>query len=54
MKEKGVPSAGLEIAVNLLQPIADKYDDVSYADLYQMAAVTAIDVKNADWHIHAK
>ncbi|KAK9904919.1 hypothetical protein WJX75_005589 [Coccomyxa subellipsoidea] len=35
---------GLEIAVNLLQPIADKYDDVSYADLYQMAAVTAIDL----------
>ena len=30
--------------MNLLQPIADKYKDVSYADLYQMASVTAIEV----------
>ncbi|BDA49745.1 probable L-ascorbate peroxidase 7, chloroplastic [Coccomyxa sp. Obi] len=34
----------LEVAVNLLQPVADKYKDVSYADLYQMASVTAIEM----------
>lgn len=43
----GIFTAGLEVAVNLLQPIADKFKDVSYADLYQMASVTAIEVSTA-------
>lgn len=34
---------GLDNARNLLQPIKDKHADISYADLYQLASVTAIE-----------
>ncbi len=36
--------AGLNIALNLLKPIAKKYPDVSYADLFQMASAAAVEV----------
>ena len=36
--------AGLPVAVELLKDIADKYDGVSYADLFQMASALAIEV----------
>ena len=36
--------AGLPVAVELLKSIADKYDGVSYADLFQMASAQAIEV----------
>ena len=36
--------AGLETACELLKTIADKYDGVSYADLFQMASACAIEV----------
>ena len=36
--------AGLETACELLKAIADKYDGVSYADLFQMASAIAIEV----------
>lgn len=35
---------GLDIARKLLQPIKDKFPDISYADLYQLASVVAIEV----------
>lgn len=31
-------------ALNLLQPIKDKYSGVTYADLFQLAAATAVEV----------
>lgn len=34
---------GLDIARNLLQPIKDKFPDITYADLYQLASVSAIE-----------
>lgn len=34
---------GLDIARKLLQPIKDAYPDISYADLYQLASVAAIE-----------
>ena len=37
-------SAGLVAALELLKDIADKYDGVSYADLFQMASAVAIEV----------
>lgn len=36
--------AGLVNAVELLKSIADKYDGVSYADLFQMASGLAVKV----------
>jgi len=39
-----VVTAGLPVAVELLKDIADKYDGVSYADLFQMASAQAIEV----------
>jgi L-ascorbate peroxidase len=37
-------NAGLEVACTLLKDIADKYDGVSYADLFQMASAVAIEL----------
>jgi catalase (peroxidase I) len=37
----------LDGAVKLLQPIADKYHNISYADLYQMASGEAIQARTA-------
>lgn len=36
-------NSGLNIAMDLLQPIKDKYPNMSYADLYQLASVQAIE-----------
>ncbi|OAY23434.1 probable L-ascorbate peroxidase 6, chloroplastic/mitochondrial isoform X1 [Manihot esculenta] len=36
-------NAGLVNALNLLQPIKDKYSGVTYADLFQLASATAIE-----------
>lgn len=36
-------NAGLVNALKLLQPIKDKYSDVTYADLFQLASATAIE-----------
>ncbi|GAB4844154.1 Probable L-ascorbate peroxidase 7, chloroplastic [Ancistrocladus abbreviatus] len=36
-------NAGLVNALNLLQPIKDKYPGVTYADLFQLASATAIE-----------
>ena len=40
-----VPFAGLADALELLKDIADKYEGVSYADLFQLASVTGIEVR---------
>ncbi|KAL3138499.1 putative L-ascorbate peroxidase 7, chloroplastic [Trebouxia sp. C0010 RCD-2024] len=37
-------NAGLPVAVKLLKKVADKYDGVSYADLFQMASAQAIEL----------
>nr|WDI66646.1 ascorbate peroxidase [Bangia fuscopurpurea] len=37
-------NAGLDIARDLCQGIKDKHPDISYADLYQLASVVAIEV----------
>lgn len=37
-------NAGLKGALDLLEPVKQKYADVSYADLYQMASAIAIEV----------
>ena len=37
-------AAGLPVAVKLLKKVADKYDGVSYADLFQMASAQAVEV----------
>ncbi|KAL3138500.1 putative L-ascorbate peroxidase 7, chloroplastic, variant 2 [Trebouxia sp. C0010 RCD-2024] len=37
-------TAGLPVAVKLLKKVADKYDGVSYADLFQMASAQAIEL----------
>ncbi|KAF6256178.1 L-ascorbate peroxidase [Scenedesmus sp. NREL 46B-D3] len=37
-------NAGLQAAIDLVEPIKAKYPDVSYADLYQMASAVAIEV----------
>uniref|UniRef100_A0A7R9VXF3 L-ascorbate peroxidase n=1 Tax=Chlamydomonas euryale TaxID=1486919 RepID=A0A7R9VXF3_9CHLO len=42
MKHGG--NAGLPLALKLLEPIKKKFPDVSYADLFQMASATAIEV----------
>lgn len=39
------PFAGLSDALELLKDIADKYEGVSYADLFQLASVTGIEVR---------
>lgn len=36
--------SGLVNALKLLQPIKDKYSGVTYADLFQLASATAIEV----------
>ena len=43
-------NAGLKGALSLLDPINQKYPDVSYADLYQMASAIAIEVSREQWH----
>lgn len=35
---------GLVNALKLLEPIKDKYPEVTYADLFQLASATAIEV----------
>lgn len=40
--------AGLPVACELLKAIADKYDGVSYADLFQMASAQAIEASLPD------
>ncbi|KAH7286648.1 hypothetical protein KP509_32G016300 [Ceratopteris richardii] len=37
-------NAGLEIAVNLLEPIKNEFPILSYADLYELAGVVAVEV----------
>lgn len=44
-------AAGLPVAVELLKDVADKYDGVSYADLFQMASAQAIEVGAATCNI---
>lgn len=34
---------GLDIAMDLLEPIKSKFPDISYADLYQLASVVAVE-----------
>ena len=36
-------NAGLFNAINLLDPVKEKYQDITYADLFQLASVTAIE-----------
>ncbi len=36
-------NAGLSIAIELLEPIKKQYPDMSYADLYQLASIVAIE-----------
>lgn len=36
--------SGLVNALQLIQPIKDKYSGVTYADLFQLASATAIEV----------
>lgn len=40
---------GLVNALKLLQPIKDKYSNVTYADLFQLASATAIEVNPLFW-----
>lgn len=40
---KHAANAGLINALKLIQPIKDKYTDVTYADLFQLASATAIE-----------
>lgn len=40
---KHAANAGLISALKLIQPIKDKYPDISYADLFQLASATAIE-----------
>nr|GMD77893.1 probable L-ascorbate peroxidase 6, chloroplastic isoform X1 [Ipomoea batatas] len=42
---KHAANAGLVNALKLLQPIKDKYSGVTYADLFQLASATAIEVE---------
>jgi len=37
-------NAGLQIAVNLLQPIKEQFPDLTYADFYELAGVVAVEV----------
>lgn len=37
-------TAGLVNALKLIQPIKDKYSSITYADLFQLASATAIEV----------
>ena len=39
-----VSNAGLTTALELLKDIADQHEGVSYADLFQLASATAIEV----------
>uniref|UniRef100_A0ACD5WS18 Uncharacterized protein n=1 Tax=Avena sativa TaxID=4498 RepID=A0ACD5WS18_AVESA len=44
-KELGhAANAGLKIAVDLLEPIKQKHPKITYADLYQLAGVVAVEV----------
>jgi L-ascorbate peroxidase len=38
--------AGLQAAIDLIEPIKAKYPAVSYADLYQMASAVAVEVRH--------
>ncbi|XP_010538991.1 PREDICTED: L-ascorbate peroxidase S, chloroplastic/mitochondrial isoform X2 [Tarenaya hassleriana] len=40
---KHAANAGLVNALNLIQPIKDKYNGITYADLFQLASATAIE-----------
>lgn len=44
-----VSGAGLVNALKLLQPIKEKYSNVTYADLFQLASATAIEVNPLSW-----
>jgi L-ascorbate peroxidase len=37
-------NAGLDIAVSLLEPVKEQLPTLSYADLYQLAGVVAVEV----------
>ncbi|KAJ6802262.1 putative L-ascorbate peroxidase 4 [Iris pallida] len=37
-------NAGLKIAIDLLEPIKEKHPKITYADLYQLAGVVAVEV----------
>uniref|UniRef100_A0A0A9FHX4 APX3 n=1 Tax=Arundo donax TaxID=35708 RepID=A0A0A9FHX4_ARUDO len=37
-------NAGLKIAIDLLEPIKQKHPKITYADLYQLAGVVAVEV----------
>ncbi|CAL0327416.1 unnamed protein product [Lupinus luteus] len=43
VEQKHAANAGLVNALKLLQPIKDKYSDVTYADLFQLASATAVE-----------
>lgn len=49
MKCTGI--SGLINALNLIQPIKDKYSGVTYADLFQLASATAIEVLYSGLHL---
>jgi hypothetical protein len=38
-------AAGLQSAVDLIEPIKQRHPSVSYADLYQMASAVAVEVR---------
>lgn len=38
------PILGLVNALKLIQPLKDKYSSVTYADLFQLASATAVEV----------
>lgn len=40
---------GLQAAIDLIEPIKQKYSNVSYADLYQMASAVAVEVSSTFW-----
>ncbi|XP_043720498.1 LOW QUALITY PROTEIN: probable L-ascorbate peroxidase 6, chloroplastic/mitochondrial [Telopea speciosissima] len=43
VEQKHAANAGLVNALKLLQPIKDKYPNVTYADLFQLASATAVE-----------
>ena len=44
-------NAGLGIARKLLEPIKEKHPEVSYADLYILAGIVAIEGSNTLYHV---
>lgn len=41
---KHAANAGLVNALKLIEPIKEKYSNISYADLFQLASATAVEV----------